>query len=244
MITIDAEGLHYRELNQRIREGIGNGESAWTLQGIRGQRYIGTALQAPARIAIHGTAGEDTAAFMNGAEITVYGNAQTGVANTMNSGRVAVHGCTGDILGYAMRGGCVLVRDGAGYRAGIHMKSYKDRKPAIVIGGTAGDYLGEYMAGGVLVVLGLDCGSRSPAGNYVGTGMHGGAIYVRGGLENHQLGAEVGRREITEDDWEELLRLCRLYGAEFDVDVSHFKKEEFIKLSPVTSRPYGRLYAY
>mgnify|MGYP002508363490 CR=1 FL=1 len=43
----------------------------------------------------------------------------------------------------------------AGYRAGIHMKAYKDKVPVMVIGGTAGSFLGEYQAGGVIVVLGL-----------------------------------------------------------------------------------------
>mgnify|MGYP002508793462 CR=1 FL=1 len=57
--------------------------------------------------------------------------------------------------GYAMRGGKIFVKGNAGYRAGIHMKAYEEKKPVMVIGGTAGSFLGEYQAGGVIVVLGL-----------------------------------------------------------------------------------------
>lgn len=35
------------------------------------------------------------------------------------------------------------------------MKEYKDKIPAIVVGGVAGSFLGEYQAGGVIVVLGF-----------------------------------------------------------------------------------------
>jgi hypothetical protein len=33
------------------------------------------------------------------------------------------------------------------------MKEYKESKPAVVIGGACGDFLGEYMAGGTQQVL-------------------------------------------------------------------------------------------
>ena len=36
------------------------------------------------------------------------------------------------------------------------MKEYKNLRPAIVIGGCAGSFLGEYMAGGIIIILGLD----------------------------------------------------------------------------------------
>jgi len=49
--------------------------------------------------------------------------------------------------------GCI---DDAGYRVAIHMKEYEDKRPIIVIGGTVQHFLGEYMAGGVLIVFGLN----------------------------------------------------------------------------------------
>ena len=36
------------------------------------------------------------------------------------------------------------------------MKAYRNSFPVIVIGGCTGDFLGEYMAGGLIVVLGLN----------------------------------------------------------------------------------------
>ena len=48
------------------------------------------------------------------------------------------------------------LRDDVGYRAGIHMKEYGDKKPVLVIGGTAQDFFGEYMAGGIVILLGLN----------------------------------------------------------------------------------------
>ena len=78
-----------------------------------------------------------------------------------------------------MRGGKILVRGNVGYRCGIHMKAYGENKPAIVIGGRAGSFLGEYQAGGTLVVLGLHTDGRPIVGNFCGTGMHGGEIYLR-----------------------------------------------------------------
>lgn len=34
------------------------------------------------------------------------------------------------------------------------MKAYQDKQPVIVIGGRAGSFLGEYQAGGTILVLG------------------------------------------------------------------------------------------
>ena len=44
-----------------------------------------------------------------------------------------------------MRGGRVYVRDNIGYRGGIHMKQYMEKRPIVVIGGAARAFLGEYM---------------------------------------------------------------------------------------------------
>ena len=55
-----------------------------------------------------------------------------------------------------MRGGEIYVKGNVGWRSGIHMKSYLEKFPVIVIGGKAGDFLGEYMAGGIIILLGLD----------------------------------------------------------------------------------------
>ena len=53
------------------------------------------------------------------------------------------------------------------------MKAYEEKVPVMVIGGCAGSFLGEYQAGGVIVVLGIDSHAKKIVGNFPGTGMHG-----------------------------------------------------------------------
>ena len=243
-MKIDADGLHYKELNERIHAAIDGGDREIALAHVLGQRYIGAGLNCSTQITIDGVPGNDLGAFMNGAEITVRSNAQDGVGNTMNAGRIVIHGHAGDILGHSMRGGRIYVKSDAGYRAGIHMKAYRDHFPVVIIGGTAGDYLGEYMAGGVLAVLGIGCDEGSPVGEYVGTGMHGGVIYIRGCVEGFQLGREAGVDALDDDDWETLSALIDEYGRDLAVDVSTLRRDDFIKLTPTSTRPYGNLYAY
>ena len=153
---IDATGIYYRDLNSLLRSLDANGIEKIEIRNVYGQRYIGTDLDNHLNIDIYGTPGNDLGAFMNGANITVHGNVQDACGNTMNHGKIVVHGRAGDLVGHSMRGGKIFIRDDAGYRVGIHMKEYLGKRPTIVIGGTAQDFLGEYMAGGVLVVLGLN----------------------------------------------------------------------------------------
>src|SRR4030042_575555 len=153
---IDARGVYYRELNAKLRDLTSNGTRRIELQNVCGQRYIGTDLDKPVEIEIFGTPGNDLGAFMDGPRIVVRGNAQDGCGNTMNEGEIVVHGHAGDITGMSARGGKIFIQEDVGYRAAIHMKEYKDKKPVLVIGGTAQDFLGEYMAGGILILLGVN----------------------------------------------------------------------------------------
>ncbi len=242
-VKIDASGVHYRELNTRLRELANNGTRKIELRNVFGQRYIGTNLNKPVEINIFGTPGNDLGAFMDGPKITVFGNAQDGCGNTMNSGEIIVHGHAGDIIGLSARGGKIFIRDSIGYRAGIHMKEYQDQKPKLVIGGTAQDFLGEYMAGGILVLLGLN-GSQYHKAKFIGTGMHGGVIYLRGSVENHQLGKEVGIKDLEAVDWQILKKLVAEFAAHFDYNDEEILKHQFIKLFPLWLRPYGRIYAH
>jgi glutamate synthase domain-containing protein 3 len=244
-IKIDVTDVHYRDLNARLRQAVADGDTCFELHNVCGQRYVGTNLKGPIEVHIQGTAGNDLAAFMDGPQISVHGNAQDGCGNTMNSGEVIIHGRAGDAVGHSMRGGKIFVRDDVGYRAAIHMKEYDGKRPIIVIGGTSQHFLGEYMAGGVLVVLGLTLrpGDRHVA-NFIGTGMHGGVIYIRGGVADYQLGQEVGHVPMEETDHELLRELVARYGVHFDYDTSAILDQSFTKLIPLSLRPYGRLYAY
>jgi glutamate synthase domain-containing protein 3 len=245
VMKIDASGVFYRELNARLRDAVSNGTQRIELRNVYGQRYIGTDLDRPVEIEIFGTPGNDLGAFMDGPRITVHGNAQDGCGNTMNNGEIIVQGHAGDIIGLSARGGKIFVREDVGYRAGIHMKEYGEKKPVLVIGGTAQDFLGEYMAGGILILLGLNLGKEGRhKANFIGTGMHGGVIYMRGSIESYQLGKEVGVAELEEKDYQILRGFIGEFATHFGYDVEEILKHRFAKLCPLWLRPYGRLYAY
>ena len=247
-MKIDARKLQYKELNRMIRKAVGEGETFFELTGINGQRYIGDGISGDIEIRIHGTPGQDLGAFMTGPRVWVRGNAQDGVGNTMDAGKIMVDGMAGDVVGYGMRGGTIHIRSDVGYRVGIHMKSYKDKVPTIVIGGKAGDFLGEYMAGGRIVLLGLlstDPNEDRPiCGSYLGTGMHGGVIYVRGEVEPFRLGAGLSCEPIDETDREELSDCIRSFAEDYSLDLESIMDGTFYKVFPATHRPYGSMYAY
>ena len=133
-----------------------------------------------------------------------------------------MHGDAGDVLGYGMRGGRVYVKGDVGYRVGIHMKAYENLVPIMVCGGNARDFFGEYMAGGMLVLLGHEHAVRRAAARgqrSVGAGMHGGVIYLRGTVESWQVGKECGIFTADEDDMGELEPVLRDWCEAFGRDL-------------------------
>lgn len=255
--TINAEGLHYKVLNEKIRQAIKKGYKKIILNNVCGQRYIGDGLRGnDIEIIINGIPGNDLGAFMDGPKIIVNGNAQDGVGNTMNAGEIIIHGDVGDITGHSMRGGRIFVKGNVGYRIGIHMKAYKHLFPVVIVGGTAKDFLGEYMAGGLLVVLGLKPQEiknqksniknikNEIVGDFVGTGMHGGLIFIRGRVDERRLGKEVKIINPNNEDTELLKKYLSEYCNYFKLDINKIFKKPFRKLYPYTHRPYGKLYAY
>ncbi len=242
MTAIDARNIYYRMLNRLIRENLSAGKNEIELLNVLGQRYIGAGIQDTGVLKIYGTPGQDLGAFMNGLEVEVFGNAQDGVGNTMNAGKIIVHGKAGEIPGHSMRGGKIFIRGDVEYRAGIHMKEYRDQVPWLIIGGTAKDYCGEYMAGGRVIVLNLENREGSPVGSSVGTGIHGGAIYVRGTVDEHQLGIGAVKTDLDRFDSEFLRVALAEYAAALSVDLSKIHANEFVKITKKGSRPFASLY--
>jgi glutamate synthase domain-containing protein 3 len=239
---IDAENMHYKDLNNLLRAVSNKGAERIEIRNVCGQRYIGTDLETTAQIDIYGTPGNDLGAFMNGPRLVVHGNAQDGCGNTMNEGKIVVHGHAGDITGYSMRGGKIFVRNDVGYRVGIHMKEYQDKKPQLVIGGTAQDFLGEYMAGGIIVILGLNlCQGECCKARFVGTGMHGGVIYMRGDILDLGKGTKV--MKIGKRDMRMIESLVKEYCEHFGVDFEKVMSVPFRRIVPVSKRPYESLYS-
>jgi len=125
------------------------------------------------------------------------------------------------------------------------MKEYQDKKPVLVIGGTAQDFLGEYMAGGILILLGLNLAEGEyHKARFIGTGMHAGIIYLRGSIEDYQLGKEVGIAELEEKDYQILRQMVGEFATHFGYETEKILNYKYIKLFPRWLRPYGRLYAY
>ncbi len=237
MTHIDASGLDYRQLNAAIRSCSGDA----SVTGCYGQRFIGAGLET-GNLTIAGTPGNALGAYLDGACIEVRGNAQDAVGDTMNAGRIVVRGSIGDAAGYAMRGGELYVEGNAGYRAGIHMKAYGDKQPVMVIGGKAGSFLGEYQAGGVIIVLGLTDDPRPIVSNFPCTGMHGGRLYIRSDCKKILLPKQVIARPASRKDMnmvrDYLHTFCELFGG----DCGELLRQPFTVITPNSSNPYKQLY--
>ncbi len=245
MMRIDAFGLHYRELNQIVRDAVAQGEREFELVNVNGQRYIADGITAPIKMDIYGVPGNDLAAFMSGPRIVVWNNAQDGIGNTMDDGEVVVHGHAGDVLGYGMRGGRLLIKGRVGYRVGIHMKEYMGKKPVLVAGGCARDFFGEYMAGGDLILLGLERRDGEPlVGDYCATGIHGGRIFLRGEFDEFAVMTATAKIcEATAEQMEEIRPHLEAFCKHFGASMEEILAEPFFCIAPKSHRPYGAKYA-
>lgn len=239
-MVINAKDLHFKELNEQIKNSL---DQNIVIHECNGQRYIGSG-QKGKNITINGVPGNALGAYLDGCIIRVYGNAQDATGDTMNDGTIYVHGNSGDACGYAMRGGKIFIRDNAGYRTGIHMKQYKDKKPVIVIGGSVGSFLGEYLAGGIIVVLGLNSEETPSVGNFCGTGMHGGKIYLRTNQLPEDLPKQVIAREATAEDMEEIKEYIEEFCQEFGGNKEIILDANFFCLIPDTKNPYKQMYTH
>lgn len=245
MYTIDASAFDYKTLNETIRTHDGD----CTVTHCLGQRFIAAGMSGSRIISAYGTPGNALGAYLNGAEIQVHGNTQDAVGDTMNEGKIIIHGSVGDAVGYAMRGGCIFVRGNAGYRAGIHMKAYGEKRPTIIIGGKCGSFLGEYQAGGILVVLGLaqdsdapETASRPLVGNFPCTGMHGGKLYLRGDTSQMEFPAYVSAHPATDEDMREIDPYLTEFCTTFGYEKSDVIGVPFTVVTPDTKNPYKQMY--
>ena len=236
-MKINASELEFRAVNEAIRAG---GKTV-SLTGCLGQRFL-CAGMSDVSVKIEGVPGNALGAYLNGAKIEVDGNAQDAVGDTMNAGEIVIRGNVGDAAGYAMRGGRIYVKGDAGYRAGIHMKAYEEKVPVIVIGGCAGSFLGEYQAGGVIVVLGLSESGRRIVGNFPCTGMHGGKMILRSDCTGIEFPGQVTARKATAEDLNEIKGYVSEYCARFGLDENRVMDAPFTVVTPDSSNPYKRLY--
>jgi len=241
-LAIDAKDIHYTPLNQQIRKAVADGVKEITLNNVLGQRFIGDGLKGDdVTITINGVPGGDLAMFMSGPTIIVNGNADHAPGNTMDKGKVIIHGSAGDAVAHSMRGGRVYVRDSIGYRGGIHMKKYLEKRPILVVGGSARAFLGESMAGGLIIVLGL--GDTKPiAEQGVGSGIHGGEIFVRGPVDKLCLGSGTKQAPVTEDERAMIRPIIEDYAKSFGIDPAPLVAADYTRIAAISARPFASKY--
>ena len=121
------------------------------------------------------------------------------------------------------------------------MKAYKENKPAIVIGGRTGSFLGEYQAGGTIIVRGEHTDGKPIIGNFCGTGMHGGEIYLRCDRIPTRLPAQVKAEKIAGLP-EDAAELVRAWCKEFGQAEEPLLNASYFRLTPNTANPYRQMY--
>lgn len=235
-MVLDATNLDSTSLNRVLRR-----EQDVQIHHCLGQRFLGAGMD-QRQITIHGTPGNALGAYLNGARITVHGNAQDAVGDTMNEGRIVIHGSVGDAAGYAMRGGSIFVRDNAGYRTGIHMKAYRQKHPVLVIGGRAGSFLGEYQAGGTIVVLGLHRDGKPIVSNFPGAGMHGGKMIIRSDCAGIRFPKQVSTHPATPEELDQLRPILEEYCDCFGLNAEELLRGPYTVVTPDSNNPYRQMY--
>ncbi len=237
-MKINACDMDFSALNASVRA---QEEREIEIYNLCGQRYIAAGSDGH-DIKLYGVAGSALASFLDGSTVEAFDDVEDAVGDTMNDGLVIVHGSAGDTLGYAMRGGRIYIRDKAGYRTGIHMKAYREKQPLIIIGESAGSFLGEYQAGGTIIVLGLKQNGRAPVGYFTGTGMHGGRIILRSDELPVDLPSQVKWKKADDEERKEISALIEEFCTIFSFDRESIMKSNFFLLEPDSATPYKRLY--
>lgn len=240
MNRIDAKGKDFRALNEAIRASA---DPELLIENCMGQRYLAAGMGGK-RLTVRGIPGNALGCYLNGGSIHVCGNAQDQTGDTMNGGTIVIDGSCGDATGYSMRGGKILVRGNAGYRVGIHMKAYEEQQPLIMIGGETGSFLGEYQAGGTIIVLGIGSKRKAPVGNLCGTGMHGGRMFLRCEELPADLPPQVAASPAGDEDLAEIDGYLDEFCAAFSVSKAELSDRPFYVLRPNSSNPYQNLYTF
>lgn len=243
VVRIDAAGLHYTPLNKMIRAAVGNGEKEIVIDNVLGQRFIADGLVGDVTITVNGVPGGDLGMFMRGPTVIVHGNADHAPGNTMDGGTIVIHGSAGDATAHSMRGGKVFVRDDIGYRGGIHMKEYQEKRPCLVVGGNARSYLGEYMAGGVVLLLRL--GQDEPfVERGIASGIHGGQVYVRGEVDERCLAVGAKVLPFEAEDRERIRPLIEEFCRYFGMDAAPLLADDYTRIGPASARPFAGKYTW
>ena len=111
-----------------------------------------------------------------------------------------------------------------------------------MIGGRAGSFLGEYQAGGVIIVLGLHTDGRPIVSNFPCTGMHGGKLFLRSRCEDVRFPEQVTARAAAPEDLDEIALYLRDYCGCFGLDERSILDAPFTVVTPDSANPYRQMY--
>jgi NADPH-dependent glutamate synthase beta subunit-like oxidoreductase/glutamate synthase domain-containing protein 3/NAD-dependent dihydropyrimidine dehydrogenase PreA subunit len=203
---IDGERVDSRILEEQIQTAVAQGHrnvqvNAYGQHGIGGRLWragsdrihlkvfgqpgqrVGSMGFPNTSIEVLGPASDDVGWLNAGAEIVVHGNAGNGAANAMAQGKISIAGNIG--------------------ARGMTMTKHNPRfdPPELWVLGSAGDYFGEFMAGGIAVICGYE---PQTLHNVLGyrplVGMVGGRVFFRGPHEGYsQVDATLAA--ISDVDW-------------------------------------------
>lgn len=205
-----SQGRRYLRIDARGQHGIGgrlwkagNERVHVRIEGTAGQR-VGSLGFPNTFIEVEGSASDDVGWLNAGATIVVKGLASNGACNAMAQGKVYIAGNIG--------------------ARGMTMTKQNPRfaPPELWVLGSAGDYFGEFMAGGVAVVCGYN--PQTPD-NVLGyrplVGMVGGRVFFRGPQPDYSRG-DAKLVPITDEDWRWLAQNLKIF-------VEHIERVELLE---------------
>ena len=112
----------------------------------------------------------------------------------------------------------------------------------MIIGGCAGSFLGEYQAGGILIVLGLQEDHHPIIGNFPCTGMHGGKLFLRGDCRNLKFPPQVMADIASFEDLQGIMDDLKEYCSDFHYDLKTILSSPFTLVTPNSKNPYKQMY--
>ncbi len=208
-----------RVLEEALQRAVENGERRIVVEAF-GQHGIGGRLWKAGEETVHirivGPAGQRAGAmgFPN-TRIEIMEPASDDVGWLNTGSEIVVHGHAGNGLANGMAQGKIFVAGNIGAR-GMTMTKHNPRfaPPEVWVLGSAGDYFGEFMAGGVAVICGIN--AQTPE-NVLGyrplVGMVGGRVFFRGPHQGYSS-ADAKLIPLADTDWEWLQNNLTIYLQE------------------------------
>jgi len=183
--NIEVEGFGQHGIGGRLWDA-GNEKVHIRITGQSGQR-TGSLGNANTLIEVMGPASDDIGWLNAGSQIIVHGNASNGVMNGAAQGKVFIGGSIG--------------------ARGMTMTKRNPRfePPELWVLGTAGDYFGEFMAGGIAVICGHNTDTQDQILGYRPlVGMVGGKVFARGSVKGFSQ-KDARLSHLSDNEWNWLL---------------------------------------